>query len=115
MSCKTATSGRPGPCGCPVFAVLGLGDDAAFGACGLEKLQQFPLDGFVASHHAALVEYPVLAIGIAHECASFAQHHNPRGKVPGLQIALPEAIESASSSPGKVERGRAEPPHASRG
>src|SRR5215467_9947407 len=109
MSCKTATSGRPAPAVARFFPILGFGSNAALGAGSLEKLQQFPLDGLVARHHAALVEHPVLALCVAHECAGFAQHHNPRSKIPGMEIALPEAIEPARSRPGEVECSGAKP------
>src|SRR5262249_57656737 len=113
MSCKTATSGRPAPAVARFFPILGFGGNAALGAGSLEKLQQFPLDGLVARHHAALVEHLVLALCVAHECTGFAQHHNPRSKIPGMEIAFPEAIEPARSRPGKVECSGAKPPHAS--
>src|SRR6516164_8498889 len=109
MSCKTATSGRPAPAVARFFPIPGLGGGS------LEKLQQFPLDDLVARHHAALVEHPVLALYVAHECAGFAQHHNPRSKIPRMEIALPEAIEPARSRPSEVECSGAKPPHARRG
>src|SRR5262249_246981 len=104
-----------GACRCPVFAVLGLSGDAALGACSLEKLQQFPLDGLVARHNAALIEHPVFALCVAHECAGFAQDHDACCKVPGMEIALPEAIEPTGSGPGEVECRSAKPPYAGRG
>src|SRR6187455_3174815 len=110
MTRKTATSGRRGRSVAQFCAILRLGSDAALGGGRLEKLEQFPLDGLVAGDDAAFVQHIVVTLGIAYEGAGFAQHHNPGGKIPGMQVPLPEAVEPARSSPSEVKRGSAKPP-----
>src|SRR5690606_26665395 len=55
----------------------------------------------------SLVENGVSAIDVRCISSRFTHKDKSGGKVPGRQIALPEAVKAASGEPGKVERCRA--------
>ena len=66
------------------------------------------MDGVVAGDDLALGEHILAAVAIADETAGLAQQNEACRDVPGLDVALPIAIETAGRDPGEVERGGAE-------
>ena len=70
--------------------------------------QHLFLDGLVAGDDVALGEHVVAAVAIGDEAAGLAHQDEPGRDVPGLDIALPIAVEPAGGDPGEIERGGAE-------
>ena len=78
----------------------------------LENLHQFAVHEFIAADHVAGLERVARAVDAADDAAGFAHHDLAGRHVPGLQIALPIAVEAAGGDEGHVERGGAEPAEA---
>src|ERR1700742_2584355 len=79
----------------------------------LQNLHQLAVDEFIAADQISGLERIVVAFDAADGAAGFTYHDLPGRHVPGLQVALPIAVEPASGDEGHVQRGRAEPAQAS--
>ena len=69
------------------------------------------MNEFVAAADRAVRHHLRAAVGIRHETPGFADEHDARCHVPGLDAALPIAITPARGDKAHVERRRAEPAH----
>ncbi len=74
----------------------------------LQDLHQFGVHELVAADDMAGGQRVVVTADAGDEAAGFAHHDLAGRDVPGLQIALPVAVEAADGDEGHVERGGAE-------
>src|SRR5262249_46585430 len=73
-------------------------------ARGLEQALQFALHRLVADHDIALAEHRVAAVDVGGKAAGLADHDDARRDVPGRDVLLPVAVESARCHIGEIER-----------
>src|SRR5438552_4874517 len=73
-----------------------------------QYLHQLGMHELIAAHHIARLQRILMAIHARDEAAGFAHHDLAGRDVPGLQIALPVAVEAAGGDKGEVERGGTE-------
>src|SRR5262245_7579089 len=79
----------------------------------LQQLHQLAVDELVAADLVAGRERIVLAVDTGDGAAGLAHHDLACGDVPGLQVALPKAVEAAGGDEGEVESGGAKAPQPS--
>ena len=88
---------------------LGSGNGAQFpaGEHGFKQIDQFVVDEAVGGEDFAAVELEVIAGEIGHAASGFFHKQNAGRGVPGVEIELPKALETASGNVSQVERSRA--------
>src|ERR1700687_3838546 len=83
-------------------------DELGSSLCRLfQHAQDFFLDGLVAGDDMAFGEHVVAPVAIGNEPAGLAHQDQPGRHVPGLDVALPIAVEPSGRNPGQIEGGGA--------
>src|SRR3712207_842674 len=72
-----------------------------------DQLVELRMKLVVRGQDLAIRQTAVAAAEVGDKPASLPNQNQPGGKVPELEVLLPEAVEAAGGHPGKIERGRA--------
>src|SRR5262245_49620580 len=79
-----------------------------------ELVQELPMDQPICRQHVPIRNRERLSLETSNLPAGFLDNQNPRGRVPRVQVELPESVVPSASHGGEVKRRRTSPSHAVR-
>src|SRR5258706_8512423 len=68
----------------------------------VDALEEFTVNGLIATNNRPALEHCLTSLGVGYISTSFPDKDDARRHVPGLDVALPIAIEPPLRHPGKV-------------